>query len=355
MVHTHGHHGQEQSSSHITGNDADDQHIAHAQLLHDPAQCGGEVTGSGHDDQDVGDQADDQGADGGEHDVQRIRHTLADPLFHLSQDPNAQHSSQNAAAASAQDGIQRHRLVEQAQDLCDLVDAVQAGDHAQHAAQDGGSAKPLSSTVASPCRQISQECRVDQAQQVIHHTPEGALCPVGHDLADQRGKACAQTGGHNAGDQRNKDIAKGLEHALDGALLLVGLDSSLVGLPVVGIVAAGRDAHVTADVCALAALAGAYHNFHLIGAVVDDAHHTLDALQSSLVDLGVLTDFQTQTGHAVGCGDDVVLTAYFFQYGTDQFFVRHVVFLLFLGFCLSGDRGTLLSPASFCGKLPQWT
>ena len=330
MVHTHSDHGQEQSGGNITGNDAHDQDIAHAQLFNHPAQCGGNIAGSGHDDQDIGHEAQDHGDQRGEHDVQRFGHPLTHPALDLDKAPCAQHNGQHAAAACTQDGIQRHSLVEETQNGRDLVDTVQTGDHAQHTAQNGGAAELFGCAVADPCGQVAQEAGVHQTQQGADQSQCGDVGVVRHHLTDQGVDAGAQTGSHNARDQGDKDIAEGLEQLLDLALLLSGLDCGLVGLPVVGGGSGGvrRDAHVAADICALAALAGADHDLHIAGTVMHDAHHALDGLQALVVDLGVIFNAHPQTGHAVGCGENVALSADLLQRRADQFFIRHKWVLL---------------------------
>ena len=59
-----------------------------------------------------------------------------------------------------------------------------------------------------------------------------------------------------------------------------------------------------------------------------DAHHALDGLQALVVDLGVILDTHTQAGHAVGCGENIALSADFLQRRADQFFIRHKWVLL---------------------------
>ena len=59
-----------------------------------------------------------------------------------------------------------------------------------------------------------------------------------------------------------------------------------------------------------------------------DAHHALDGLQALIVDLGVIFNAHPQTGHAVGCGENVALSADLLQRRADQFFIRHKWVLL---------------------------
>ena len=134
-----------------------------------------------------------------------------------------------STTACTQDGIQRHSLVEQTQNGRDLVDALQTGDHAQHTAQNGGAAELFGCAVADPCGQVAEEAGVHQTQQGADESQCGDVSVVRHHLTDQGVDAGAQTGSHNARDQGDKDIAKGLEQLLDLALLLPGLDCGLVG------------------------------------------------------------------------------------------------------------------------------
>ena len=352
MVHAHGHHGQEQGGGDVAGHDAHDEALTHADLLHDPAQAGGDVAGDGHDHQDVRHQADDEGQQRGEHDVQRLGHILADELLHIAQAPHADDSGQDAAAAGAQDGIQRLHFIVQTQDPGDRVDVAKAGDHAQHTAQDGGGAELLGGPVASPCRQVAQECGVDQGQKVVNDAPEGAFGIVGHHLGHQGSQARAQAGRDDAGQQGHKDVSEGLEHTLDLALLLARLDSRLVGLPVVFGIGTARsgDAHAAADVGALAAFAGAHHDLHIAGPVVHHPEDALDLLDGFLVDLACILDLDPQSGHAVGGRDDILFAAQIFQRLPDQFFIGHCLVLLFdpHGFIRQAARAALST------IIPRW-
>ena len=59
-----------------------------------------------------------------------------------------------------------------------------------------------------------------------------------------------------------------------------------------------------------------------------DAHHALDGLQAIIVDLGVIFNAHPQASHAVGCGENVALSADLLQRRADQFFIRHKWVLL---------------------------
>ena len=330
VVHPHGHHGQEQGCAQVAADSADHRGGAHGHRAHDLHKARGDEARDGHHHQHVGHQGDNEGQQGGEDDVQGVGHLGADGPLNLAHAPHADDRSQHAAPAGPEDGVQGLGLVEQTHHLGDGVNAAQGGNHAQHAAQDGGAAELLRRPVARPSGQVGHEGGVNHAQEVGDKDQRGVL-RAGEQLAQQSVQAGAQARGDDAGDQGNKDIAKGLEHALELVVLLPGLDGGLVRLPVAAghSVSRGGDAQVLAVVGAFAALAGADHHLDVARPVMDNAHDALQALQGGLVDGAVVFHVDAQTGHAVGGGDDVLPAAHILQDALYQLLDSHFSCLSF--------------------------
>ena len=326
MVHTHSNQRQEQEGAQEASDHTNDDGLGHADSANNGNQSVGEQAGDGHDDEDIGNDADEHNNQGRNNDVQSIGHLGADPLLDLSQQQNAEDDSQNAATASAQNCVQSVSAFSDPEDaangLRNVVDVSHCGDSAQHTAQDGGSAELLSCTVASPSSDGAHECGVDHGQELMQDEQPLDGSVVGVDLSDHGSETGTQTGSDNAGDQGNKDVTDSLQSGLDLALLLSSLQSSLVFLPVVLSGSSISNAGINLEqVGNLLCLAGAQNDVQVVH--FDNLQNTFGLLQTFDVSLCVILQVHAQTGHAVDGASNVFLAADQLQDLQREFLICH--------------------------------
>ena len=324
MVHTDSNQRQEQEGAQEASQHTDSDGLGHADGADDGDQDIGDDAGDGHDHEDIGNDADGQNDQGGDDDVQSIGHLGTDELLDLSHQQNAQDNGQNAATACTQNSVQGVAALSDphAHQGRDVVDVGHGGDHTQHAAQDGGSAELLSSTVAGPSGDVGHECGVDHGQELMHDEQPSDFLVGGASLSDQGCDAGADTGSDNAGDQGNEDVADRLQSGLDLALLLTSLHGSLVVLPVGLGGHTGNTGVLLEQISDLLGLAGAQDDMQIVH--LDDLQHAFSGLQTLDVSLVVVLQVDTQTGHAVGGAGDVGFTADQLQDFAGEFLVSHL-------------------------------
>ena len=84
--------------------------------------------------------------------------------------------NQYAAPAGPENGVQRLRLIIQAERFGDGIHLTKGGKHADHSPEDRCTAEGFCRAVAGPCRQIGHERRVDSGKQVIEDRQRRASC-----------------------------------------------------------------------------------------------------------------------------------------------------------------------------------
>ena len=171
MVHTHGHQGQEQRCAQETGQHTHGDIFGHTDGADGIDQQVGDHAGEGHDDEDVGEDAQGQNDQGRHNSVQCIRHPGADELFDFGHEQHTQDDGQHTTASGTRDGIQRIGTAGLVDPHIDQggeeIDVGHGGDHTQHTAEDGGGAELFGGTVSGPGGDIGHECHIDHGQQLV--------------------------------------------------------------------------------------------------------------------------------------------------------------------------------------------
>ena len=215
MVHACRHQRQEERRSEIAGNRPDEYIFGQAGPAEQPDDAAGGIAEKRHDEDDVRHHAENHGEQRREDNVDGFRHDSADRFLHIGNQKCAGNDCQHAALAAAEHRIQRNGAVIQPHNGGDLIDAVQRGDHAQHAAQDGRAAELFRRAIACPRSEEGHHGGVDQPQNLVDKRPGAAFRIVRDRLRNERREAPAESGADDAGKQRDKDISDDSQSAPD--------------------------------------------------------------------------------------------------------------------------------------------
>ena len=182
MVHTGRHHREEEGGGEIPGNGPNEDILRQACPAEKPHDPPGGVAEQRHDEDDIGNHAEEHRDQRRKDHIDRLGHSGTDRLFHRGDQKRARNDGQYAAFSAAKNRIQRNLAVVQPHDGRDLVDAVQRCDHAKHAAQDGRPSETLGCAVSCPCGQVAHHGGVDQREDLIKQRPDIAVCVVRYRL-----------------------------------------------------------------------------------------------------------------------------------------------------------------------------
>ena len=214
-MHARGHQREKRGGSQVSGDRPDKDVLGQARPAEEPDDASGGIAEQGHDEHDIGDHAHEQGEQRRKDHVHGLGHDVADRLLHMGDQKRPRDDGQHAAFSAAEGRVQRDLGIVQAHNGGDLIDAVQRGDHAQHAAQDGRPSKAFRSAIAGPGGQEGHHGAVDQGQDLVNEGPDLIVPIVRYGLGYERGEARAESRADDAGEQRKKNVPYDSQRAPD--------------------------------------------------------------------------------------------------------------------------------------------